>query len=121
MPEKKSSGRPDYAGSNQDDIGRPIRIALAEHQEGKLTHLIDDSCEKVVRALFQEAQKRVMDNVNTDIYEGIEQAAIEACSAGVGRAAVELLTRRCTDLPSHHTLNRISPASLLDRHLSQCS
>lgn len=65
-----------------------IREAFEEHEERILRVLIDDGCEKVVFAHFEEAHECAKGNVCILGFEVIEQAAVKAFFT---RGADELL------------------------------
>lgn len=55
-----------------------VQEALKEHEEDRLSRVIDDRRGKVVLTLFEEAQQRAKDNRNTPIFEVMEPATVKA-------------------------------------------
>lgn len=78
MLENGWSSESSYAEPAHDNARRMIQEAIVNHGKDSLKRLIDDRYEKVVAALFQEAQECSIDNCRALIYEVIEQPAVNA-------------------------------------------
>lgn len=71
ISENDSTSEYGYAGPTHDGACRTNREAPVEHVEDRLRLSIHDKYEKVVLALFQEAQECALDKVHTTIYKVI--------------------------------------------------
>lgn len=74
---------------------------LDKHQEGRPRRLIDDRCEKVVLALFEEALVRAKGIVRTPVFRVMTQTAVKAFFAG---GADELLHDKIHKLAEYQDL-----------------
>lgn len=82
ISENELSSEIGYYGPTHDNVRRMIREAVIEYGEERLRRPIDDKCEKVLIALFQEAHDCAMNNVHTPTYEVTEQAAVKPIFTG---------------------------------------
>lgn len=70
--ENESTNESGYSGPTHKDVCRLIREALARHEERRLGHSSDNRCEKIVLALFREADERAKGNVYTPVLEVVK-------------------------------------------------
>lgn len=66
-----------YGDPTNDDARRMILEAVVDRKETSLRRLTYDRCKNVVLALFQEPQKRAIENIHIPIFEVMEQAPVK--------------------------------------------
>lgn len=78
MPEIRSVSKFGYSGPTDLDVHRSICKALEVHGERKIRRIIDESCEKVFLALFEESHEQAKRNVYAPVSGVMEQAVVKS-------------------------------------------
>lgn len=82
MTENESNRKFGYAGPKHNYLRRMIRDVLKEHLKRRLWRLIDNSCVKVVLALFEEPHRCAKEGVYTAVFEIRKQVGVKSFFSG---------------------------------------